>query len=87
MYEEFNSLQVTATKRFSKGLTLLTNFVWGKTIDDTSSGTEGNAGPPNPFNFASARGPADFDQEFRYQLVGGLRIAPCKRDWIQRTFW
>jgi hypothetical protein len=68
VYEEYNSLQVNATKRFSKRLTLLTNFAWSKTIDDTSSATEGNAGPPNPFNFASARGPADFDQEFRYAL-------------------
>ena len=68
VYEEFNSLQVNATRRFSTGLTLLTNFVWSKTIDDTSSATEGNAGPPNPFNFASARGPADFDQEYRFAL-------------------
>ncbi len=68
VYEEYNSLQVNATKRFSRGLTLLTNFVWGKIIDDTSSATEGSAGPPNPFNFASARGPADYDQEYRYTL-------------------
>ncbi|HEX4230415.1 MAG TPA: carboxypeptidase regulatory-like domain-containing protein [Bryobacteraceae bacterium] len=68
VYEEFESLQVNATKRFSQGLTLLSNFTWGKTIDDTSSATEGNSGPPNPFNFNSARGPADFDQEFRFNL-------------------
>jgi hypothetical protein len=68
VYEEFNSLQINATKRFSKGVTLLSNFTWGKTIDDTSSATEGNTGPPNPFNFNSARGPADFDQEFRFNL-------------------
>lgn len=67
-YDEFNSLQLNATKRFAKGLTLLSNFVWGKTIDNTSSATEGQAGPPNPFNFASAQGPADFDQEYRFGL-------------------
>ncbi len=67
-YDEFESLQVSLTKRFSKRLSLLSSFVWGKTIDNTSSGTEGQAGPPNPFNFASARGPADFDQEFRFNL-------------------
>jgi hypothetical protein len=61
-------MQLNLTKRFSGGLTVLTNFVWSKTIDNTSSATEGNAGPPNPFNFRSARGPADFDQEFRYNL-------------------
>jgi hypothetical protein len=66
VYAEFNSLQINLTKRASKSLTLLANFTYGKTIDDTSSATEGNAGPPNPFNFASARGPADFDQEYRF---------------------
>ncbi len=68
VYDEYNSLQINLTKRFSGGLTVLSNFVWGKTIDNTSSATEGNSGPPNPFNFRSARGPADFDQEFRYNL-------------------
>jgi hypothetical protein len=68
VYDEFNSLQLQFTKRVNKGLTLLSNFVWSKTIDNTSSATEGNAGPPNPFNFRSARGPADFDQTFRFTL-------------------
>ena len=67
-YDEFESLQLNVTKRFSKRWSLLSNFVWGKTIDNTSSGTEGQAGPPNPFNFRSGRGPADFDQEFRFTL-------------------
>ncbi len=66
VYEEFNSLQINLTRRTTKGLTLLSNFTYGKTIDDTSSATEGNTGPPNPFNFQSARGPADFDQEYRF---------------------
>ncbi len=66
VYEETNSLQVNFTRRVSRGLTLLSNFTWGKTIDDTSSGTEGNTGPPNPGNFQSARGPADFDQQYRW---------------------
>src|SRR5208283_5162152 len=68
VYEEFNSLQFNVTKRFSKGLQVLSNFVYGKTIDNTSSATEGNSGPPNPFNFRSARGPADFDQKYRFNL-------------------
>src|ERR1700685_404660 len=67
-YEGFNSLQLNVTRRESNGLTLLSNIVWSKTIDNTSSGTEGNAGPPNPFNLASGRGPADFDQTIRYNL-------------------
>ena len=65
-YEGFNSLQVNVTRRASNGLTLLTNIVWSKTSDNTSSATEGNTGPPNPFNLASGRGPSDFDQTIRY---------------------
>jgi len=70
VYDEFHSLQIGLTKRMSKGLTVLTNFVWSKTIDNTSSAAEGNTGPPNPFNFRSARGPADFDQSARFNLSG-----------------
>ena len=65
-YEGFNSLQVNVTRRASNGLTLLSNIVWSKTIDNTSSATEGNTGPPNPFNLASGRGPSDFDQTIRF---------------------
>jgi hypothetical protein len=68
VYSEFHSMQIGVTKRTNKGLTLLSNFVWSKTIDNTSSAAEGNAGPPNPFNFQSARGLADFDQKFRLNL-------------------
>jgi hypothetical protein len=66
-YEITNSLQFNVTRRTSHGLTLLSNVVWIKTIDNTSSGTEGNAGPPNPFNLNSARGVADFDQALRFR--------------------
>lgn len=65
-YSLFHSLQVNATKRTAKGLTLLANYVWSKTIDNTSSTLEGNPGPSNPFNFAHSRGLADFDQTHRF---------------------
>jgi hypothetical protein len=65
-YEMTNSLQFNVTRRSSRGLTLLSNIVWAKTIDNNSSGAEGNAGPPNPFNLQSGRGVADFDQAIRF---------------------
>ena len=65
-YEGYNSLQVNVTRRANNGLTLLSNIVWSKTIDNTSSATEGNTGPPNPFNLATGRGPSDFDQTIRF---------------------
>jgi hypothetical protein len=68
VWGQYNSLQVSLTKRVRTGLTLLTNLVWSKTMDNTSSATEGNVGPRNPFNFNLSKGPADFDQAVRFNL-------------------
>jgi Carboxypeptidase regulatory-like domain/TonB-dependent Receptor Plug Domain len=68
-YEIFNSLQVNLTHHVSHGLTLLTNIVWSKNIDNTSSAAEGNTGPPNPFNLQSGRGLSDFDQRIRFNAA------------------
>ncbi len=65
-YEMTNAGEATVARRASHGLTLLANVVWMKTIDNGSSGTEGQTGPPNPFNLNSARGVADFDQALRF---------------------
>lgn len=64
-YEMTNSLQLNVTRRSAHGLTLLSNIVWMKTIDNNSAANEGNAGPPNPYNLNSGRGVADFDQALR----------------------
>ena len=74
VYDNFHSLQISLTKRLSRGFTVLSNFVWSKSIDNTSSAAEGNAGPPNPFNFRSARGPADFDQAARFNLSAAYAL-------------
>jgi hypothetical protein len=63
-YAMTNALEGNVTRR-AHSLTLLGNVVWMKTIDNGSSGTEGQAGPPNPFNLNSQRGVADFDQAMR----------------------
>lgn len=65
-YAMTNALETNVTRRTAHGLNLLANVVWMKTIDNGSSGTEGQAGPPNPFNLNSARGVADFDQALRF---------------------
>ncbi len=68
-YSIYNALQANLVVHQQHGLALLTNLVYAKTIDNTSSATEGNSGPPNPFNLRSGRGPADFDQALRYNLA------------------
>lgn len=38
---EYNALQIKVNKRFSKGLSILANYTWGKCMDDQSSLAEG----------------------------------------------
>ena len=68
-YAHFNSLQLNVTRRVSKGLTVLSNVTYSKTIDNSSDATELATGPPNPFNLNSSRGPADFDQTVRFNAA------------------
>ncbi len=63
-WEKTNALEMNVTRR-AHSLTLLSNIVWMKTIDIGSSGTEGQDGPSNPYNFDSYKGVADFDQALR----------------------
>ncbi|MGB6743627.1 MAG: carboxypeptidase-like regulatory domain-containing protein [Terracidiphilus sp.] len=65
-WEKTNALEFNVTRRSARGLTLLSNVVWMKTIDIGSSGTEGQDGPANPYNFNAYRGVADFDQALRF---------------------
>jgi hypothetical protein len=64
----YHSLQINAVRRSRNGLTVLSNLVWGKAIDNNSSAAEGNDGPHDPYNLNSGYGPADFDQKIRYNL-------------------
>ncbi len=61
----YHSLQLKAEKRFSKGLSFLTAFTWGKSLDNTSDFTADSV--PDPNNTSTyMRGPSDFDQTFRF---------------------
>jgi hypothetical protein len=73
-YAEYNGLQLNVTRRVSNGLHVLTNLTYGKVIDNTSSATEGNTGPPNPFDLNSSRGPADYDVKLRYNLAANYDL-------------
>ncbi len=73
----FNSLQLSANKRFSSGLSFLASYTWSKAIDDASylnisQGTNpGNVNPPMvPSNPALDRGPSLFDVRHRFVLSG-----------------
>jgi len=71
----YNSLQLSVQKRFSKGLTILANYTWSKSIDDWPYGQDittvvsgGNSPIPwyMPGRHQFDRGPADFDRTQRF---------------------
>lgn len=74
-YAEFNSFQMSVTRRVAHGLKVLANFVYSDDMDNASSGTEGSAGPNNPFNLSAAYGPADFNQRLRANISANY-VAP-----------
>ncbi|RXH54681.1 Oar protein [Granulicella sibirica] len=61
----YNSLQLSVTKRLSHGLSFDTNYVWSKFLDEAdSSGWGSRAGTlqyQDPYNFGANYGPSNFD--------------------------
>ncbi len=61
----YNSLQISANKRLSHGISFDTNYVWSKFLDDIDSsgwgGRAGNLSYQDPYNFAANYGPSNFD--------------------------
>ena len=57
-HSSYNAMQVSANRRLSRGLTVLANYTWSKSIDNGSSDT---SSPFDPFNIASNRGLSDYD--------------------------
>jgi hypothetical protein len=68
-YANFNSLQITLTRRVAHGLKVLANLVYSKDMDNASTGAEGSAGPNNPFDLSASYGPADFNQKIRANIA------------------
>jgi hypothetical protein len=71
----FNSLQLTAQKRYSKGFTVLLNYTWSKSIDDLPygqgiTGVAAGSNSPIPWNFPGRHqgdtGPSEFDHQHRF---------------------
>ncbi|MCC6365582.1 MAG: TonB-dependent receptor [Bryobacterales bacterium] len=79
----YNSLQLTAEKRFSRGFTVLANYQFAKTIDDNvgSANKANGTNVTNPYNQHFDRGPADYDLRhvFNFSGVWALPIKPASR--------
>jgi hypothetical protein len=74
----YNALQASMRKRFSRGLSFLASYTFSKTIDDVSSfNITGSASQPvagendlaqDPFDLAAERGRSMFDARHRFVL-------------------
>jgi hypothetical protein len=86
----FHSLQLKAEKRFRKGLSFLTSFVWSKSIDDADTvipGQYDSFGAQDERNLRLERGTSFFDVRRRfsagyfYQLPRAHFWAPVFSNW------
>lgn len=65
----YNSLQTTLEKRFSKGFSVLASYTWGKSIDPVSYYSDlDSITIINPFNVSAYRGLSDYDISHRFVL-------------------
>jgi Carboxypeptidase regulatory-like domain/TonB dependent receptor len=72
----YNSLQVTLTKRYSHGLYLLAGYTYGHAIDTATSNLAGV--PPNSNNYAAERGNGDYDIRHRFTLSATYDLPSVK---------
>ena len=56
----YQSGQLTVQKRYSGGFSILGNYTWSKSLDDSSNPSGGSPGP-DPWNHRNNIGPSDFD--------------------------
>jgi hypothetical protein len=71
----YNSLQVSLTKRFAKGLSFITSYTWSKALGYTTA----SGYLMNPFNLQSNYGPLDFDRQSVW-TIGHLWEVPLGRN-------
>lgn len=63
---EYNAMEIKVTKRFSRGLSILTNYTWGRIMDDQSSLSE--AKYQDMFNRRADWSRSSYDLRHAYKL-------------------
>jgi hypothetical protein len=63
----YHAMQVSADKRYSKGVTVSASYTWSRNLDYHSrNGFGGSRGINNPFNFFFSRGNSDLNRTHRF---------------------
>ncbi len=81
----FNSLQVTLTKRYSHGLYLLAGYTYGHAIDTATSNLA--SVPPDSNDYAAERGNGDYDIRHRFTLSATYDLPSKKAKWQMLEGW
>jgi hypothetical protein len=76
--DHYDSLQVTANRRFSKGLTVGTQWTWGHSLGNTGGSNEAQT-QTDPFNFELDRGNNAFDVRHSFNATAMYEI-PVGKD-------
>jgi carboxypeptidase family protein/TonB-dependent receptor-like protein len=67
----YNALWTTFTRRMARGLQLIANYQWSKSLDYSSQDTFASSDrPSNSLNVRQDYGPSDFDTRHRFTLSG-----------------
>ena len=66
----YNALQLTTEKRFGHGFSILANYQFSKSIDDSSNSKATGQSRTNPYNQAFDRGRSDFDRTHVFNMSG-----------------
>ncbi|MGA2001739.1 MAG: TonB-dependent receptor [Terriglobales bacterium] len=81
----YNSLQVTLTKKYSHGLYLLAGYTWAHAIDTATSNLAGV--PPDSNNYNEERGNGDYDIRNRFTLSVTYDLPSVKSKWQMLEGW
>ena len=69
-YSNYNALQITVEKRFSRQLAFVSNYSFSKSLDNESVEAQFTASSPNPYSTAYNYGLADFHTPHNFSFWG-----------------
>jgi hypothetical protein len=78
----YNSLQVTFTKRYSKGLYLLGGYTYGHAIDTAGNTSNLGFAPQNSLDYNAEKGDGDYDIRHRFTFSATYEL-PSRKSWGQ----
>ncbi len=81
----FHSLQFTLERRFAKGVTILTNYQFAKSIDDTSQNKVNGITRTNPFSQSYDKGLSEFHRAHVFNFSGLWDLPWSPKSGMART--